>query len=180
MEQVRIKDKMRSAYTPQQWMGVQIEKISAARFSETLKLEGREIREANYHRPGDYEWLDQHWRPCQIGNEWGGENRTAFFRCEVEVPRNFDGKYCVLHLKPGGEGLLTLNGKQLAGLDSKHEVVFLAEQMKGGETLQIEIEQSVNGMEIPKIVHQFSVESWQCLTTTSRMPISISNALMTW
>ena len=157
MDQVRIKDKMRSAYTPQQWMGVQIEKIRAARFSETLKLEGWNIREAIHHRPGNYEWLDQQWRPYQIGDEWGGENRTAFFRCEVKVPENFGGKYCVLHLKPGGEGLLTLNGKQLAGLDSKHEVVFLAEQMKGGETLQIEIEQYVNEMEIPRIIHQFSV-----------------------
>jgi alpha-mannosidase len=62
-----------------------------------------------------------------------------------------------LHLKPGGEGLLTLNGKQLAGLDSKHEAIFLSEQMKGGETLLIEIEQSVNEMEIPRIVHRFSV-----------------------
>ena len=157
MDQVRIKDKMRSAYTPQQWMGVQIEKIRAARFSETLKLEGWNIREAIHHRPGNYEWLDQQWRPYQIGDEWGGENRTAFFRCEVKVPENFGGKYCVLHLKPGGEGLLTVNGKQLAGLDSKHEVVFLAEQMKGGEPLQIEIEQYVNEMEIPRIVHQFSV-----------------------
>jgi alpha-mannosidase len=157
MDQVRIKDKMRSAYTPQQWMGVQIEKIKTARFSETLKLEGWKIREANYHRPGNYEWLDQQWRPYQIGDEWGGENHTAFFRCEAKVPENFAGRYGVLHLKPGGEGLLTLNGKQLAGLDSKHEVVFLSEQMKGGETLQIEIEQSVNEMEIPRIVHQFSV-----------------------
>ena len=157
MDQVRIKDKMRSAYTPQQWMGVQIEKIKTARFSETVKLEDWNIREAIYHRPGNYEWLDRQWRPYQIGDEWGGENCTAFFRCEAKVPESFDGKYCVLYLKPGGEGLLTLNGKQLAGLDSKHEVIFLAEQMKGGETLQIEIEQYVNEMEIPKIVHQFSV-----------------------
>ncbi len=157
MDQVRIKDKMRSAYTPQQWMGVQIEKIRAARFSETSKLEDWKIREAIYHRPGDYEWLDQRWRPYQIGDEWGGENRTAFFRCEAKVPKSFDGKYCVLHLKPGGEGLLTLNGKQLAGLDSKHEVVFLSEQMKGGEALKREIEQYVNEMEIPRIVHRFSV-----------------------
>jgi alpha-mannosidase len=157
MDQVRIKDKMRSAYTPQQWMDVQIEKIKTARFSETLKLEHWNIREVNYHGPGNYEWLDQQWRPYQIGDEWGGENRTAFFRCEAKVPANFDGKYCVLHLKPGGEGLLTLSGKQLAGLDSKHEVVFLSERMKGGEPLQIEIEQYVNEMEIPKIVHQFSV-----------------------
>ena len=148
---------MRSAYTPQQWMGVQIEKIRTARFSEILKLEDWKIREAIYHGPGNYEWLDQRWRPYQVGEEWGGENRTAFFRCEVKVPENFDGKYCVLYLKPGGEGLLTLNGEQLAGLDSKHEVIFLSEQMKGGETLKIEIEQYVNEMEIPKIVHQFSV-----------------------
>ena len=157
MDQVRIKDKMRSAYTPQQWMGVQIEKIRAAQFSETLKLEDWEIREAIYHGPGNYEWLDQQWIPYQIGDEWGGENHTAFFRCEAKVPQSFDEKYGVLHLKPGGEGLLTLNRKQLAGLDSKHEVIFLAEQMKGGETLQIEIEQSVNEMEIPRIVHQFGV-----------------------
>ena len=157
MDDVRIKDKMRSAYTPQQWMGVQIERIKARRFAETARLEGWRIREAIYHGPGHYEWLDRQWRPYRIGDEWGGQDHTAFFRCEAQVPETFDGRYHVLRLRPGGEGLLTLNGKQLAGLDSRHEVVFLSDHAIGGETLQIEIEQYVNEMEIPQTVHRFGV-----------------------
>ena len=101
MDDVRIKDKMRSAYTPQQWMGAQIERLKARRFAETFRLEGWRIREATYHGPGHYEWLDRQWRPYRIGDEWGGQDHTAFFRCEAQVPESFDGRYCVLRLRPG-------------------------------------------------------------------------------
>ena len=37
-ENTRIKDKMRSAYTPQQWLGVQINRIFELRFTQVVQI----------------------------------------------------------------------------------------------------------------------------------------------
>jgi alpha-mannosidase len=155
MQQVRIKDRMRSAYTPLQWLGVQIEQIRTRQFSTRIPLGNWQIREAIYASPGNYHWLDKDWRAFRIGEAWGGNNRTAFFRCEATVPESLDGHYGVLLIRPGGEGLLTLNGRPFAGLDSKHDVLFLDERLKAGAALKLEIEQTVNEMEIFEEIHRF-------------------------
>jgi len=152
---VRIKDKMRSAYTPEQWMGVQIEAIKDERLTERVQLTNWEIREAIYYRPGNYEWIDKGWRKFKPGEEWGGEDHTAFFRCTVKVPNSFRGKCGVLHLKPGGEALLKVNGKPLAGVDEMHDIVYLDERMRGGETLKIEIEAYIRQMDDNDLYHRF-------------------------
>jgi alpha-mannosidase len=152
---IRIKDKMRSAYTPVQWLGAQIEAIGESRLADPVAIAGWEIREAVYLGPGRYEWLDRKWRKFRIGDVWGGENRTGFFRCEVKAPAGYRGKSCVVKLIPGGEGLLHLNGKPLAGLDIKHDTVFVGDRMKGGETLRFEIEQNAIQMEVYEYRHKF-------------------------
>ena len=157
MEQVRIKDKMRSAYSPQMWLGVQIERIRELQYESSQEINEWEIREAIYLSPDNYEWIDKEWKPYRMGSEWGGENHTAFFKCDLTIAKEFDGKYGMLRLKPGGEGLLRLNGIPFAGLDTKHDTVFLSERLVAGETYQLEIEQTVNEMEIPEILHRFEL-----------------------
>jgi hypothetical protein len=157
MEQVRIKDKMRSAYSPQIWLGVQIERIRELQYESSHEINEWEIREAIYLSPDNYEWIDKDWKPYRLGSEWGGENHTAFFRCDLTITKEFDGKYGMLRLKPGGEGLLRLNGIPFAGLDTKHDTIFLSEKLVAGVTYQLEIEQTVNEMEITEILHRFEL-----------------------
>jgi alpha-mannosidase len=155
MEKVRIKDKMRSAYSPQQWLGVQIENIRNYQIEKTVDITGWKIRQAIYHEPGQYEWIEDDWQPFEIGDNWGGENYTAFFKTQLTIPAEFDGAYAVLLLKPGGEGLMRINDNPFAGLDTKHDLVFLTESAKAGDVYDVEIEQTVNEMEIFKSVHPF-------------------------
>jgi alpha-mannosidase len=157
MEQVRIKDKMRSAYSPQMWLGVLIERIRERQYELSHQINDWEIREAVYLGPGHYEWIDEDWKPFRSGTKWGGENHTAFFRCDLIIPDEFDGKYGMFRLKPGGEGLLRLQGIPFAGLDTKHDTVFLAERLVAGERFHLEIEQTVDEMEIPEVLHVFEL-----------------------
>lgn len=154
---VRIKDKMRSAYTPEQWLGVLIESVRGEQFEERVALTDWQIKEAVYNGPGDYTWLDKNWRGYKPGDRWGGDDHTAFFRTEVKVPGSFRGKTGVLRLVPGGEALLKINGKPFAGLDEKHDVVFLEEKMAGGEKLRIEIEAYIRQMDDADLYHNFAV-----------------------
>lgn len=157
MEKVRIKDKMRSAYSPIQWLGVQIERIREFQFEESIGIENWEVREAIYKTPYDYEWLSETWQPYRIGDEWGGENHTAFFRCDLKIPQHFHDTYGVLRLKPGGEGLLRIDEAPFAGLDTKHATIYLSDHLEAGKTYHLEIEQTVNEMEIPIVLHRFSL-----------------------
>ncbi|MFA6449170.1 MAG: glycoside hydrolase family 38 C-terminal domain-containing protein, partial [bacterium] len=153
---VRIKDKMRSAYTPEQWLGVLVEAAKEERFEEHFALTNWEIREAIYSGPDNYRQLGG-WKRYKIGDTWGGEDHTAFFRCEVKVPASFKGKTGVLRLIPGGEALLKVNGKPFAGLDEKHDTVFIADKMRGGETLKLEIEAYIRQMDDADLFHTFRV-----------------------
>ncbi len=152
---IRIKDKMRSAYTPEQWMDVQIEEIKSRRFEGGLELTDWLIRQARYRAPGDYEWLDRGRRRIRPGERWGGEGVTAFFRFEAEVPKNFRGGKVVLCIAPGGEGLLSMNGVPLGGVDIKHDVVFIGDRFRGGEKLKFELEQNAQQMEVAEVEHEF-------------------------
>jgi alpha-mannosidase len=155
MEKVRIKDKMRSAYSPQQWLGVQIENIRDYQIEKAVDILGWEIREAYYREPGKYDWIDKEWKPFEIGAKWGGDDYTSFFRTKLVIPEEFDAAYTVLLLKPGGEGLMRIEIKPFAGLDSKHVLVFLSNSAKAGAIYNIEIEQTVNEMEVFKTIHAF-------------------------
>ncbi len=154
---VRVKDKFRSAYTPEQWLGVQIESIGAERFYDRTPISGWQIRTAIYNRPGDYKWIDGKWRSYSPGEIWGGAGITAFFRCGFRVPKSWSGARVMLRLKPGGEGLLKLNGAPLAGLDINHDTVFVTERARAGDLLKLEIEQNSTEMEIAGFEHKFEL-----------------------
>ena len=155
MEKVRIKDKMRSAYSPQQWLGVQIENIRDYQIEKAIDIKGWSIREAYYREPGKYDWIDKDWKSFEIGAKWGGDDYTSFFRTKLVIPAEFEAAYTALLLKPGGEGLMRIDAKPFAGLDSKHALVFLTAAAKEGDIYNIEIEQTVNEMEVFKTIHAF-------------------------
>ena len=150
---VRIKDTMRSAYTSEQWLGVQIDSLMARRLVDRESLDRWQIREAFYLGPDRYRFIDKRWRAFGPGAAWGGEDRTAFMRCRARVPERFDGKYGALLLRPGGEALLRVDGRPFAGLDVKHDVVFLAKRLQGGKPLELEIEAFVKQMDASDGIH---------------------------
>jgi alpha-mannosidase len=156
-ENTRIKDKMRSAYTPQQWLGVQINQIYERRFTEIVQIKKWNKKECFYREPGNYDWIDSEWKDYTAGENWGGDKRTAFFRTEVTIPAGFDKKYTVLNLNPGGEGVLKVDGIYTGGLDIKHDVIFLTDCAKAGDKYKLEIEIYCNEMEVDAVIHNFSV-----------------------
>jgi len=159
-ENTRIKDKMRSAHTPQQWLGVQIGKIMDRRFTQVNQIEKWQKKESFYRGPGKYDWIDTEWKDYTPGDNWGGDKRTAFFQTEISVPSSFNEKYCVLNLNPGGEGVLKVNGIYTGGLDIKHDVVFLTDKAVKDEKYKLEIEVYCNEMEVNAVVHRFPISEF--------------------
>ncbi|WP_083914662.1 alpha-mannosidase [Alkalispirochaeta alkalica] len=119
---------------------------TCSRLSERILLGGKRIpewqyRRARYHRPGSYEWLDSAWGAIKLGESWGGQDVTGFFRCEVEFPRKKEGRDFALNMDlDGGEALLTIDNNPIQGLDWNRRIVPIPESFLDGGRHILEIE----------------------------------------
>lgn len=85
---------------------------------------------------------DSSWSDFEVGSEWGGRDKTAWFRTTVDVPEHWTGRRVALFAvvgagREGGlggsEALLYVNGRAVQGLDANHrEVCLLPEQIGSG------------------------------------------------
>ena len=155
----RIKDKLRSAYNREDRIEIAVEDIGKRRFADATPIAKWEIREAFYRNPGEYKWIDEKWRPIGIGDPWGGEDKTGFFRARVRVPARFKGKPLALKIRIGGEALLKIDGEPFQGLDIERDIVFIAEKSTGAEAFRVEIEAYVRQMFEEQVTHTLAEAS---------------------
>ncbi|NWQ39204.1 alpha-mannosidase [Bacillus sp. EB106-08-02-XG196] len=85
---------------------------------------------------------DQNWTNFQVGDFWGGYDKSAWFRTTITVPKDWKKECLVLHFlvgpRDGGgstaESLLYVNGVPLQGIDVWHEEAWLPpEPLEKGE-----------------------------------------------
>jgi len=110
---------------------------------DRVRLDDWEIREAYHRGVGEYEYIDKDWRPMQLGDPWGAEGTSAFFRRRAEMPKAFAGKKVMLRVYVGGDSLLSVNGKPYHGIDPFHNEAVLTKQARGDETWEFVIESYV-------------------------------------
>ena len=71
------------------------------------------------------------WSDFKLWDTWGGYDRVAWFRTEVTIPKELQGKELALRLVPGprdgggstAEGLLYIDGVPVQAVDIWHEEV---------------------------------------------------------
>lgn len=85
------------------------------------------------------------WQKVRPGTRWGKPWSSAWFRLNVAVPEEWKGRTAVLRFA-SGQGLLFRDGKPYQGLDENHDLVILADPVKGGERETILIESGASGM----------------------------------
>lgn len=84
--------------------------------------------------------------PIQAGDPWPDRSFPVQFSFAVEVPPAWAGKSVWVRLKPGGEGLLCVNGKPAGGLNPYHTEYPLLAQAQGGEGVRLEVEAVPRGL----------------------------------
>jgi len=111
-----------------------------ARVDEIVSpIGGWEYRTGRHVAPGRYEF-DGPWKPYSPDILWGGEDTTAWFRAAAVVPQEMRGREVTARLVPGGEGILSVNGAAVCGLDYNHREYELTRESSGGERLSLELE----------------------------------------
>ncbi|MGG3468220.1 alpha-mannosidase [Neobacillus pocheonensis] len=141
----------------------EIKDIPAFRYKEWEF--GNEDKEA--FKP-DYD--DQNWERFQIGDYWGGYDKSAWFRTTVSIPKEWKNERLVLHFlvgpRDGGgstaESLLYVNGISLQGIDVWHEEAWLPPELLQHDEIHIAIK-AWSGVLNPPDRRRFKVARLACV-----------------
>jgi len=81
------------------------------------------------------------WRPAKSGMKWGGEWITAWFRGNVKLPAECEGKKVLVRAKTGCNAtMLIVDGEHKGVFDGNHAVVMIAAKAKAGKKYHLALE----------------------------------------
>jgi alpha-mannosidase len=149
-----VMDKPRRGITRSEYIQQFLRLVERRIHPAVLSLTEWQVRHAVYHGPGRYEWADPEWTTLRLGDTWGGEGLTGFFRYRLVVPEAWAGWPLTLDLFFGGDGVLSVNGKKWAGMECFHREILLAESAVAGMVYELEAEISVDHQVTPGPCHQ--------------------------
>jgi len=146
-----------------------LEKIEnhLSEIQDTIYTETKDITEFKYeetefgeeekdaHKP-DFD--DSNWSDFNVGEQWGGYDKGAWFRTTVSIPENWEKQRVVLQFlvgpRDGGgstaETLLYVNGEPLQGIDIWHEEAWLPPEHLENDVIHIALKAWSSVLEVPK------------------------------
>jgi alpha-mannosidase len=114
-------------------------------FQQSLKRLSNRLLELGAWRDRDWNLIsdgefrvqpDAAWQPVRLGGPWPIQDSPVEFRFSVVIPKTWAGSPVYCRFRLGGEALLFLNDKPLAGLNTFHEEHPVLIESGGGETLR--------------------------------------------
>lgn len=79
----------------------------------------------------------QSFRPFPKGTSWGEKWEYGWFRTEVTLPEEAEGKRIMLHIGAGPEMLVFVNGWESGSIDKQHALVELTDRAVSGQRFEI-------------------------------------------
>lgn len=119
-----------------------LNEIKQTIYRKTKRISTFKYLEADCKGAHEPNFNDEKWSDFQLGDYWGGYDKTAWFRTKVSIPDEWRGQRIVLRFlvgpRDGGgstaETLLYVNGQPLQGIDIWHEEAWIPpEFLKTGE-----------------------------------------------
>ena len=135
-----IKGKQRGIFSFEDQVTIKLADLKLKIYPLVSEIPAWQIKECIHTGIGEYEFIDTEWRTIDVGDNWGGEGRSAFFRNKIQIPKEMKGRPVALMLYLEGDSLLSLNGVPYHGLDPFRNSVLLTECAKGGEAFDVDVE----------------------------------------
>ncbi|GGH84821.1 alpha-mannosidase [Pullulanibacillus pueri] len=126
---------------------------------------GEEDHEA--YRP---EFNDAEWQDFNVGDYWGGYDKSAWFRAKVTIPQEWKDRRLALHFlvgpRDGGgstaETLLYVDGTPLQGIDIWHEEAWLPPEYLENDEIHIALKAWSGVLAVPER-RRFKVARLACV-----------------
>lgn len=80
---------------------------------------------------------EQSFRPFPKGTTWGRKWEYGWFRTEVTLPEEAEGKRIMLHIGAGPEMLVFVNGREAGSIDRQHTQVELTGRAVPGQRFEV-------------------------------------------
>ncbi len=136
----QIKGKQRGLYTFENIVDLKLKELKARIYSEVVPADEWMMKQVYFRGVGRYEDIDKEFKPIKVGETWGGEDVSCFFKQKIKIPPEMKGKKVVLLVYFGGDSLLSLNGVPHQGMDPMRNLVFLTDCAKGDEEYEVNVE----------------------------------------
>ena len=135
-----VKGKQRGIFSFDDVAALKIKNLKKRIYTDIESIPAWKMKECIYKGVGDYEYLYDEWKDIDVGDRWGNNGWSAFFKNSFDMPERFKGKKVTLNVYFGGDSLLSLNGKPYQGLDPFRNSVLLTDCAKGDEHYDVDIE----------------------------------------
>lgn len=132
--------KKRIRYSFEEISAQTLAELKRRAYKNAVPCDNWQKREAYYRGVGEYEYIDEDFKPISLGEKWGGEDVTCFFKSEIEIPSEMAGKRVELQMYVGGDSLARVNGEVRQGLDPFRNSFLLTPCAVAGEKFSVEIE----------------------------------------
>ncbi len=134
------KGKQRGIFKFDDVAALKIKTLKKRIYTDIESIPAWKMKECIYKGVGDYEYLYDEWKELNVGDRWGNNGWSAFFKNSFDLPERFKGKKVTLNVYFGGDSLLTLNGVPYQGLDPFRNSVLLTNCAEGNEHYDVDIE----------------------------------------
>nr|WP_242865996.1 alpha-mannosidase [Desnuesiella massiliensis] len=120
--------------------------IEKSIYPGSVKIKGFKVKDGKFDGGQEPELDDSKWENYNLGDFWGEEDKHRWFRTEVEIPKEFHGKFVVFNITTGLEGewdatnpqfLMYINGELVQGLDINHRRVTISKEATAGRKYKI-------------------------------------------
>ncbi len=134
------KGKQRGIFSFDDLVTVKLKTLKKRIFTDLETIPAWKMKECIYKAPGEYEFFYDEWKDLNVGDKWGNNGWSAFFKNSFDMPERFKGKKVTLNVYFGGDSLLSINGEPYQGLDPFRNSVLLTNCAEGTEHYDIDIE----------------------------------------
>lgn len=118
--------------------------------TKQVKITDWKVKEGCYIDVAEADSAKEEWKKFDTENDrWYGKDRHYWFRSEIIIPEDFDGKNLWIHIRTQLEDwddgrnpqfLVFINGVPTQGLDINHLEIKLADSAKAGEKMQVDLQ----------------------------------------
>ena len=134
------KGKQRGIFSFDDLVTVKLKTLKKRIYTDVESIPACKMKECIYKGIGDYEFFYDEWKDLNVGDKWGNNGWSAFFKNSFDLPQRFAGKKVTLNVYFGGDSLLSINGEPYQGMDPFRNSVLLTPCAKGGEHYDVDIE----------------------------------------
>lgn len=130
---------VRRSMRPEEWTDLRFGWLKRHIYSSKWEIKNLMVRDARQISEMEYEYYPEDYHPLNKGDMYFTPDGTAFFKADVDIPKELQGKELWFSLKTAAEICVKVNGKYIGGVDPNRERMLLSPYVDDKQTLHFEM-----------------------------------------